>query len=117
MLPTAQLLWSRTAGARFVGRILATRLRDKFSRCVVSARHSYTSSRSDREAEKTRDNSRNLSSTYSFYCCRFLDRRHIRLSSELVTTLSSCSTPLSPTGATMPNSARWARIALRLPEP
>lgn len=55
MLPTAQLLWSRTAGARFVGRILATRLRDKFSRCVVSARHSYTSSRSDCEAEKTRD--------------------------------------------------------------
>jgi hypothetical protein len=86
MLPTAQLLWSRTAGARFVGPILATRLRDKFSRCVVSARHSYTSSHSDCEAEKTCDNSRNLSSTYSFYCCRFLDRRHIRLSSELATT-------------------------------
>src|SRR5262249_38411454 len=28
------------------------------------------------------------------------------------TTLSSCSIPLRPTAATMPNSARWARIAL-----
>src|SRR5262249_4160715 len=28
------------------------------------------------------------------------------------TTSSSCSTPLRPTGATMPNSARCARIAL-----
>ena len=39
MPKTAPLLWSRTAGARFVGRILATRLRDECSRCVVSARH------------------------------------------------------------------------------
>ena len=76
---TAQLLWSRTAGARFVGRILATRLRDECSRCVVSARHLCTSSRSDCEAEKTCDNGRNLSSTYSFYCCRLLRRRHGRV--------------------------------------
>src|SRR5262245_43537637 len=32
----------------------------------------------------------------------------IRLSSELATTVSSCSTPLRPIGATIPNSARWA---------
>src|SRR2546422_183313 len=35
-----------------------------------------------------------------------------RLSLESATTSSSASTPLRPTGATMPNSARWARIAL-----
>ena len=35
-----------------------------------------------------------------------------RLSFESATTPSSCSTPLRPTGATIPTSARWARIAL-----
>src|SRR6266567_5610145 len=35
-----------------------------------------------------------------------------RLSLVSATTSSSASTPLRPTGATMPNSARWARIAL-----
>src|SRR5262249_25472807 len=35
-----------------------------------------------------------------------------RLSLVSATTSSSCSTPLRPTGATMPNSARCARIAL-----
>src|SRR5262245_37552738 len=33
-------------------------------------------------------------------------------SNELARTSRSCSRPLRPTGATMPNSARWARIAL-----
>ena len=35
-----------------------------------------------------------------------------RLSLASATTPSSSSTPLRPTGATIPNSARWARIAL-----
>src|SRR5262245_35955696 len=35
-----------------------------------------------------------------------------RVSLASAATSSSCSTPLRPTGATMPNSARWARIAL-----
>ena len=35
-----------------------------------------------------------------------------RMSTASATTPSSCSTPLRPTGATMPNSARCARIAL-----
>jgi len=43
---------------------------------------------------------------------RFVATKTPEQRSCLVTTSSSCSTPLRPTGATMPNSARWARIAL-----